>query len=217
MRDDMREAVQSLKRERIVAAAADLFYRYGFGQTTLDQVAEQMGMTKPFIYAHFRSKGELLAAICAQGISVSMSAIDRALASGGSARARLTAFAHDFTLAVLESQKHVAIYTREEKNLAPADRETIQRMRREFDRKLTGMLDQGVASGEFEIAETPLAALAIGGIASWACVWFRPGGRLAAQDIARHMAALMLAMVKADITDKPTGMAGQALRPKETI
>ena len=217
MDDDMREAVQSLKRERIVAAAADLFYRYGFGQTTLDQVAEQMGMTKPFIYAHFRSKGELLAAICAQGIGVSLQAINRALASGGSARERLTAFAHDFTLAVLESQKQIAIYTREEKNLAPGDRDAIQNMRREFDRKLTGLLDQGVASGEFDIAETPLAALAIGGIASWACVWFRPGGRLAATEIAQRMAALMLAMIQADRTEKPTGMAGPALRPKETI
>ncbi len=212
----MRLAVQSLKRERIVAVAVDLFYLQGFGQTTLDQVAEQMGMTKPFIYVHFHSKGELLAAICAQGIRVSLGAIDRALASGGSARQRLTAFAHGFTLAVLESQKHVAIYTREEKNLAPADCDAIQRMRREFDRKLTGLLDQGVASGEFQISEPPLAALAIGGIASWACVWFRPGGRLAASEIAQHMAALMLAMVKADRSGQPAGMADQVLRPEET-
>ena len=63
MNDDIREAVMSLKRERIVAAAVDLFYQNGFGHTTLDQVAEQMGMTKPFIYAHFSSKTELLAAI----------------------------------------------------------------------------------------------------------------------------------------------------------
>ena len=213
MLDDMREAVQSLKRERIVAAAVDLFYAQGFGHTTLDQVAEQMRMTKPFIYAHFRSKGELLAAICAQGISVSLLAIDRALASSGSARDRLSCFAHDFTLAVLESQKHIAIYTREEKNLAPQDRDTIQAMRREFDRKLTGLLDRGVASGEFQIAETPVAALAIGGIASWASVWFRPGGRLAAQEIAQHMAALVLAMAKADPS---TGNTGPTSQPKET-
>ena len=213
MHDNMREAVSSLKRERIVAAAVDLFYQQGFGRTTLDQVAERMGMTKPFIYAHFHSKGELLAAICAQGISVSLNAIDRALEAGGTARDRLDAFAHDFTLAVLESQKHIAIYTREEKNLAPADRETIQRMRREFDRKLTGLLDQGVAAREFEIAETPLAALAIGGITSWASVWYRPGGRLAARDIAKHLAGLMLAMTKAHGTP---GSAGHALQPKET-
>ncbi len=212
MHDDIREAVQSLKRERIVAAAVDMFYLNGFSHSTLDQVAERISMTKPFIYAHFRSKSELLATICAQGISVSLQAIDRALGGGGSARDKLTAFAHDFTLAVLESQKHIAIYMREEKNLTPGDREAIKAMRREFDRKLTGLLDQGVASGEFDIAETPLAALAIGGIASWASVWFRPGGRLSAQDIAKCMADLMLAMAK---VDKPTRRAGLGIRHKE--
>ncbi len=213
MNDDIREAVISLKRERIVAAAVDLFYQHGFGNTTLDQVAVQMGMTKPFIYAHFSSKTELLAGICAQGISVSLLAIDRALASGGSARERLTAFANDFMLAVLESQKHIAIYTREEKNLEPADRAGIQNMRREFDRKLTGLLDQGVANGEFAIEETPLAALAMGGVASWASVWYRPGGRLPAQDIARQMAGLMLAMTQ---IDKPAAVARRPSPQKET-
>ena len=213
MHDDIRAAVQNLKRERIVAAAVDMFYLHGFSHTTLDQVAERMNMTKPFIYAHFGSKTDLLAAICAQGISVSLRAIDAALASGGSARERLTAFANDFMLAVLENQKHIAIYTREEKNLAPADRETIQQMRREFDRKLTGLLDQGVASGEFAIAETALAALAIGGIASWASVWFRPGGRLPAPEIAQRMADLMLAMTR---VDKPAGRSGRLATHKET-
>lgn len=213
MNEDIREAVLSLKRERIVAAAVDMFYQHGFGHTTLDQVAEQMGMTKPFIYAHFSSKTELLAAICAQGIGVSLQAIDRALGSDGTSRERLAAFANDFMLAVLESQKHIAIYTREEKNLDPADREKIQNMRREFDRKLTGLLDQGVAKGEFNIDETPLAALAIGGIASWASVWFRPGGRLAAQDIARRMAGFMLALTQ---VDKPASQPARPTKLKET-
>ena len=213
MNDDIREAVLSLKRERIVASAVDMFYQHGFGHTTLDQVAVQMGMTKPFIYAHFSSKTELLAAICAQGIGVSLQAIDRALGSGGSSRERLAAFANDFMLAVLESQKHIAIYTREEKNLEPADREKIQNMRREFDRKLTGLLDQGVAKGEFNIEETPLAALAIGGIASWASVWFRPGGRLAAQDIAGRMADFMLAMTQ---VNKPAASSARPAKLKET-
>ena len=212
MNEDIREAVLSLKRERIVAAAVDMFYQHGFGHTTLDQVAEQMGMTKPFIYAHFSSKTELLAAICAQGIGVSLQAIDRALGSDGTSRERLAAFANDFMLAVLESQKHIAIYTREEKNLDPADREKIQNMRREFDRKLTGLLDQGVAKGEFKIDETPLAALAIGGIASWASVWFRPGGRLAAQDIAGRMADFMLAMTQ---VDKPPSQPARPTKLKE--
>ena len=49
----MREAISHLKREKIVAAAVDLFYKQGYSKTTLDQVASELQVTKPFIYAHF--------------------------------------------------------------------------------------------------------------------------------------------------------------------
>lgn len=195
MTEDIRTAVLRLKRERIIAAAVELFYLRGFGRTTLDQVAERMGVSKPFIYTHFRSKSELLAAICGQGIGASLEAIDRALAADGPQRDKLAAFANDFMLAALDRQKHITIYTREEKMLASADREAIARKRREFDRKLASLLDEGVGNGEFDIAEIPIAALAIGGIASWASVWFRQGGRLTAQEIAHRMVPLVLSMM----------------------
>ena len=199
MNDDLREAVLKLKRERIVAVAVEMFYLNGFGRTTLDQVAHGMRVTKPFIYAHFRSKNELLAVICAQGIQASLKAVDRALAAQGSAGDRLAAFSHDFMLSVLESRKPIVIYSREEKNLSAEDSEAIKCMRREFDRKLVGLLDQGVANGEFDIEQTKIAALAIGGIATWASVWFRPGGRLPIEKIASGMSTLVLAMSNVDV------------------
>lgn len=68
---------------------------------------------------------------------------------------------------------HIAIFSREEKNLAPRDFARINDMRRNFDRKLTGILSEGMASGEFAIRDAHIAALAIGGMVSWAYVWFR--------------------------------------------
>lgn len=194
--DDMRAAVTHLKRERIVAAAADLFYADGFVITTLDAVAGRLHVTKPFIYAHFRSKSELLGVICAHGIRASLDALDRVLATRVSAAEKLSALMHGFMSAVLGNQKNIGIYTREEKHLDTKDRKAIDDMRREFDRKLRTLLDAGVASGEFDIADTKMASLAIGGIASWAYVWFRPDGRLSVSGIAEQMAALVSAMSK---------------------
>ena len=205
--DDIREAVTHLKRERIIAVAVELFYSKGFGNTTLDTVAKRMNVTKPFIYSHFKSKGELLAEICARGIGASLAAINRVVESTVTSAAKLAALTRDFVSAVLHNQKHIAIYTREEKNLDAGDSAAIQRMRREFDGKLVKLLDDGVAGGEFDIADTRMAALAIGGIASWAYVWFRPGGRLTVEQIAEHMAGLVLAMNKA-------GAAGARRRTK---
>ena len=192
--DSMRAAVTNLKRERIVAAAADLFYADGFVNTTLDAVAQRLHVTKPFIYAHFGSKRELLGVICAHGIRASLDALDHVLMTDAPATEKLSALMHGFMSAVLDNQKNIGIYTREEKHLDAQERKTIEDLRREFDRKLCALLDAGVASGEFDIPDTKMASLAIGGMASWAYVWFRPGGRLSVSQIAAHMAALVGAM-----------------------
>lgn len=204
--DHIRDAVMRLKRERIIEVAVDLFYSNGYSNTTLESVAERMNVTKPFIYSHFRSKSELLAEVCSRGIRASLEAINRILAQGGTPTAQAQALAHHFMLAVLENQKHIAIYSREEKNLEPDASETISNMRREFDRKLTALLDAGVESGEFKLADTKMASLAIGGIASWSYVWFREAGRLTREEVAAQMTQLIMTMMQV----KPSALRAAA-------
>jgi AcrR family transcriptional regulator len=48
-------------RERILAAAADLFYRHGIRAVGVDAVAEAAGTNKMTLYRHFDSKDELVA------------------------------------------------------------------------------------------------------------------------------------------------------------
>jgi AcrR family transcriptional regulator len=195
----IRDEVAALKRERTIAAAVDLFYDRGYENTTLDAVAERLGVTKPFIYAHFSAKSELLAEICARGISSALRAMDGVLALDRATPAeKLAELGRRFVTAVLESQKHIAIFAREEKNLLPKDFERISAMRRDFDRKLVALLDEGVKRGEFRIADTRLAALAIGGMVSWAYVWYRPNGRLGLPELAEEMSRLVLVLAQAE-------------------
>jgi AcrR family transcriptional regulator len=49
-------------RERIVTAAARLFYNEGIRAASVDAIAAQAGVTKKTLYYHFRSKDELIAA-----------------------------------------------------------------------------------------------------------------------------------------------------------
>lgn len=206
----IRDEVAALKRERTIEAAVELFYERGYQNTSLDAVAERLGVTKPFIYVHFSGKADLLAEICARGIASSLEAMDSVVAMKGSAVDKLGEFGRRFVTAVLSSQKHIAIYTREEKNLAPADYDRIASMRRDFDRKLTALLNQGVAEGSFAIPDVRLASLAIGGMVSWAYVWFREHGRLGLETVADEMAALILAMVHAKAPP-----ARKARKPKD--
>ncbi len=193
----IRNEIAALKRERIVEAAAHLFYERGFEQSTLDAVAERMGVTKPFIYSHFRSKAELLAEICGRGVGSSLVAIDAALASGASPIDKLGMLVQAFLIAVLRNQRFIAILAREEKNLTPEDFARLSAMRRDFDAKLVRLLDEGVAAGDFHLADTAVAALVIGGLVSWSYVWYRPHGRLSPDALADEFATLVLAMAGA--------------------
>lgn len=197
MVEDIRDAVSRLKRERIISTAVELFHMHGLGNTTLEAVAARMNVTKPFIYSHFRSKEELLAEICSRGIRTSLDVLDRVVASDASPTDKLAILAHDFMLAVLENQGHIAIYNREEKHLSAQSIEAINKLRREFDRKFSGLLKEGVATGEFIVDDVQVASLAIGGIISWSYVWYRPDGRLSQEQIAQQVVTLVLSMVQA--------------------
>jgi AcrR family transcriptional regulator len=196
-RQRMREEILAYKRERILEEAVKLFYERGFTGTTLDDIAAELGVTKPFIYTHFRSKTDLLAALCTPTIELSLDAVTRAAKAPGSPTERLYRAIVDFTQVVLSRQANIAIYFREEKNLSPDAIEEINALRKKFDRVLSKLLTEGVAAGEFDIKDASLAALAIGGMISWAYTWHRPEGRLALDDMCERMADLALQMVGA--------------------
>ena len=48
-------------RERILAAAGDLFYRHGIRAVGVEAIAEAAGTNKMTLYRHFASKDELVA------------------------------------------------------------------------------------------------------------------------------------------------------------
>jgi AcrR family transcriptional regulator len=50
-------------RERILDVALDLFTDQGFDATSMREIAERLGISKPAIYYHFASKDELLLAL----------------------------------------------------------------------------------------------------------------------------------------------------------
>jgi TetR/AcrR family transcriptional regulator, cholesterol catabolism regulator len=212
--DTIRDAVARLKRDRIVAAAVDLFYRQGYERTTLEEVADALNVTKPFIYAHFASKADLLAEICSRAIRHVHGALNQILTQADTCAERLERIVREFLLAVLDNQPHAVIYSREETELKPADRDAINGLRRSFDRKLVELLEAGVQAGEFKIQDIGVTALAIGGIVGWAPVWYRPNGRLGKAELTQKLAALVLNMVQAGPTS--TRKAGAQKKPTLT-
>jgi AcrR family transcriptional regulator len=197
----MREEISAYKKERILEEAVKLFYERGFNGTTLDDIAGKLGVTKPFIYTHFRSKVELLEAICRPTIEMSLEAISKAAQREGRASDRLFQGVVDFSKVVLQRQANIAVYFREEKSFSEAGLADINALRKRFDRVLSELLEEGISAGEFEIADIRVAALAIGGMVSWAYTWYQPAGRLSIDDVGAELARFALEMVRARVAE----------------
>jgi AcrR family transcriptional regulator len=191
----MREEISAYKRERILEEAVKLFYERGFSGTTLDDIAGKLGVTKPFIYTHFRSKVELLESICRPTIEMSLGAIARAAEQPGTPSERLYDGIVNFTKVVLQRQANIAVYFREEKHLSSAGLDEINVLRKRFDRVLSDLLEEGSRAGEFNVLDVRVAALAIGGMVSWAYTWYQPEGRLPIDEVGQKMARFALQMV----------------------
>lgn len=195
--DGIRDLVSQLKRERIVSAAIDLFYRQGYGRTTLDQVAKSLGMTKPFIYQYFQSKNDLLVEICTRALRDAHETLSRLLTQQGTPAEKLRIIVRDFTLSVLNNQANAVIYSREETELTLRDRAMINQLRRDFDRRIVVLLEEGNARKDFAIEDVRVTSFVIASMVGWSPVWFRAGGRLTKEQAADQVASLVLKMVGA--------------------
>jgi AcrR family transcriptional regulator len=56
-------AERSASAQRVLDAALELFAEHGFEGTSLQQIADRLGVTKAAVYYHFRSKDDLLSAL----------------------------------------------------------------------------------------------------------------------------------------------------------
>jgi AcrR family transcriptional regulator len=192
---ELKSEVVAFKRRRILEEAAHLFFQQGYEGATLDAIAQRLKVTKPYLYSYFQNKGEILFDICQAGIQHSLAALDEALAIEGQPAVRLKAAVERVARIVIDRREYVAVYQREEKNLRPEEAVLIKKMRKEFDRRIGLLLQEGVQSGDFQVDEVSVAATTIGGILSWLPTWYLPDGRLSSSEVITYTVKLILRMV----------------------
>ena len=81
-----------MNRQRIVEVATEYFLKHGFSKVTTDDIANELGMSKKTLYAHFPSKIALLEAVLVDkfaGVEAKLKEVTRA-------------YPHDFSTALHE-------------------------------------------------------------------------------------------------------------------
>jgi AcrR family transcriptional regulator len=187
-------------RRQIETVAAELFYRRGYGATSVREILAALGMTPGALYNHFRSKEELLYSIASRTCAELERQLAAAMRRGDGEPARELWEAARTMTEFHTTYRTEAVVTRSESPHLPVQqltevRDSERRIRREFER----MLNQGQAKGEFRIllpsglpADIPVTAKAMLDLCIHAGLWFRPEGRLSAEEIAEQYGVLVL-------------------------
>jgi AcrR family transcriptional regulator len=85
-----REEKKALTRARLLDAAATVFARRGFAAASLDEVAEEAGLTKGAVYSNFESKDELIAELLHERLDKQAMGIEAMVALEGSVQDQAT-------------------------------------------------------------------------------------------------------------------------------
>ena len=181
------DEVADLKREKILQSAVDLFYTNGYLPTTMDEIAESIGATKPFVYYHFKNKAELLSEIARRTLREWLGVTTRVIEKTLPPTEALSLATHQFTLIVLDMHKFVSIYFREQLNLPKEVAEEIAQMRREIDTQVRTILSDGKQSGVFDFDDLAVASQVVTGMVSYIFAWYREPSRLSKEAICNQM------------------------------
>ncbi|MET0363203.1 MAG: TetR/AcrR family transcriptional regulator [Sphingobium sp.] len=150
-----RGPAETEKRDAIVAAAKDHFSLYGYGKTTVADLAKAIGYSKGYIYKFFESKQAIGEAICTGCLSAVLDAVDEALTENLSATEK---FRRLFKTIIEQSS---ALFFDDRKLYDIAAASTLERWAssEHYVARVAELLQtiilQGRESGEFE-RKTPL-------------------------------------------------------------
>ena len=82
-RENKKDAVAALHREKIMGAAETLFSEKGFEATTIEDISKTSAYSRRTIYAYYESKDDILHHIIEKGLLLLKDEIDRAIQKDG--------------------------------------------------------------------------------------------------------------------------------------
>jgi len=148
-------------RESIVNAASDIFSKYGYKKTTMDDIALALGKGKSSIYYYFRNKEEIFQAVLEQEVILLKSKLQKAVNRKKHHKGKLKAY----IITRMKGFESMINFYNAVKNEYLSQFEFIERIRYKYDQEeiafVQGILEEGVEKGDFNIEDPYLASVAI--------------------------------------------------------
>lgn len=211
-------ADQSVDREDILWAAAEVLRRKGYDATTMKDIAAQVNLTAASLYHHFKNKDFLLLSVLEVGHELATARLERIIDSDMTPSEKFAAMIRSHIFSISENVAVGAAMVFEIRvllNVTQGARngkrkfhnEYLERRNRFFERRdyfeslFHSTLVAGIEAGEFRQVDTAIVTKAILGAHNWIGVWFREGGRLSGAEVADVIADFFMAALRAEETN----------------
>jgi AcrR family transcriptional regulator len=172
-----------VKREAVIRAAARAFNERGYHHTSLDDIAADLGVTKPTVYYYVANKEQLLFECFLAGLTPIREALREADRLGGTARERLDAVMRDYAAAIA-SEYGWCMVRAHDQDLGPEMRRQINALKSEIDQGIRRLLRAGIDDGSIGPCDPKLTAFALAGALNWISHWYRPDQAMTAAEVA---------------------------------
>ncbi len=159
------------RRREIVDSAATLFDRSGYFGTSLDDVAEAVGLRKATLYHYFSGKDEILSSIHDEFLTWTMAREEARTGYGFSPEQHLLESIADILEIISARPGHIRVFVEHYRELAPEARDAVAAKRALYSGMIEKVIRDGMESGAFRSMDSRLAVLALFGACNWAYHW----------------------------------------------
>jgi AcrR family transcriptional regulator len=188
------------RRQEMVFAAAREFARCGYDSTTMQDLAASMGLATGALYHYFGSKEQLLIEICDQLMEPLLARARELMRGADPPEEKLRALVRMWVANVVRYRDHMLVFQQERHAIESGPRwRGVRESRKAFERLVLEALRQAGAGGGVPGGDGNgrLALMALLGMVNHTAQWYRPRGRLTAEQIADGYLELVTAATAA--------------------
>jgi AcrR family transcriptional regulator len=171
---------RELKKDALLRQAAFAFRTNGYHGTSLSDIAEALGISKPTLYYYVKNKQDLLYQCHLAASEQALDSVCRA--PGLTALERICRTMSNYVLSMISDESYSVIIL-EEKSLNPQQLADVIRRRDEFQAAIIEMVREGVEEGTIVPCEPKFGAFCVLGTANWVTKWHRRDGKWQIDDI----------------------------------
>ena len=172
-----REKSRQLKRDAVILAAARAFREHGYHNTSLEDVATALNVTKPTIYYYVANKEEILFECFRAGLDQIKSVFGALASSKECAREKLLVLIGHYGSAIA-GEFGWCMVRAEDQDLSPAMSGRIKALKSEIDQRIRGLIREGIKDGSVQPCDPKMTAFAIAGALNWISHWYHKDASL---------------------------------------